>query len=401
MKYYERNIRELFRDYSNNFKVVLVTGPRQVGKTTLLKKLKEKNRKYVTLDDIKLRVLANNDPENFLKEYTPPVIIDEIQYAPKLLSYIKMYCDNTSDRNLFWLTGSQKIQIMKDVSETLVGRMGVLEMHSLSNREIVGANYLPLDINALIDSKYYSKDDIIKKMFDGSMPDVIFNGVNKDFFYSSYIDLYIERDIKELKEVQNLETFRSFMALLASRCGQLINYSDIAKEVKISDKTAKSWLSVLENTGIITFIYQYKKDEFKRLKTHPKLVFMDTGLAISLLKIHNINSLKNYTYLGNLFENYVISEFVKNNNNYNLHYDLSFYRDKNGNEVDLIVTDEFNDIHLYEIKMTDKVDERMIKGFKVFDDVKNRGKGGIICTANNLTSLNREVDIVPIGTIIE
>lgn len=401
MKLYKRNILNLFREYTENFKVVLITGARQVGKTTFLKSIKEKNRKYVTLDNLDLRFYANNDPEGFLKDFCPPVIIDEIQYAPNLLSYIKIYCDETNERNLFWVTGSQKIQIMKNVSETLVGRMGVLEMHSLTNREIETKDFLPLDINQLIVGKYYSKDDIIKKMYNGSMPDVVYNGVNRDFFYSSYINLYIERDIKELKEIQDLETFRTFMGLVASRAGQLINYSDIAKEAKISDKTVKSWISILENTGIVTFIYQYKKDEYKQLKTHPKLIFMDTGLAISLLRITSLNALINYTYLGNLFENFIISDLIKTNNNFNLHYEFSFYRDKNGNEVDLIITDENNQIHLFEIKMTDKVDERMVKGFKALSDVKNQGKGGIICTSKNLESLNNDIDIIPVGSIIE
>lgn len=400
MKYYNRDIKDLFIEYSKNFKATLITGPRQVGKTTLLRNLKEKERKYVTLDDLNLRYLANSNPEEFLRKYNPPVIIDEIQYSPNLLSYIKMICDNTNERGLFWLTGSQKIQIMKNVSETLVGRMGVLEMYSLSTRETESSKYLPIDVNNLVESDYLSRDDILKKMFVGTMPDVIFNNVNKDFFYSSYIDLYIERDIKELKEVQDLETFRTFMAIVASRCGQLINYSDIARECKISDKTAKSWLSILENTGIITFLYQHKKDEYKRLKTHPKLIFMDTGLAISLLKIKTMNALKNYTYLGNLFENFVISEMIKHNNNFNLGYEFSFFRDKNGNEVDFIVTDENNDIHLYEIKMRDKVDERMIKGFKMFNSVKNRGRGGVICTCEHLEMLDDEVDIIPVGTFI-
>lgn len=400
MKYYNRDIKNLFIEYSRNFKATLITGPRQVGKTTLLRNLKDKERKYVTLDDLNLRYLANSNPKEFLKIYNPPVIIDEIQYSPNLLSYIKIICDNTNERGLFWLTGSQKIQIMKNVSETLVGRMGVLEMYSLSTREIESSKYLPIDINNLVESEYLSRDNILKKMFIGTMPDVIFNSVNKDFFYSSYIDLYIERDIKELKEVQDLETFRTFMAIVSSRCGQLINFSDIARECKISDKTAKAWLSILENTGIITFLYQHKKDEYKRLKTHPKLIFMDTGLAISLLKIKTMNALRNYTYLGNLFENFVISEMIKNNNNFNLGYEFSFFRDKNGNEVDFIVTDENNDIHLYEIKMRDKVDERMIKGFKMFNSVKNRGKGGIICMCEHLERLNDEVEIIPVGTFI-
>lgn len=401
MKYYKRNIEELFLDYTKNFKAVLITGPRQIGKTTLLKRLKEKERNYVTLDDLEIRSLANNDPKKFIETYKTPIIIDEIQYAPKLLSYIKIICDKTGERNLFWLTGSQKIQIMKNVSETLVGRLGVLNMYSLSNKEIINSSFLPFDVNNIIESDTLNKDDIINKMFLGSMPDVICNGVDRDYFYSSYVNLYLERDIRELKEVQDLETFRSFMAVVASKCGQLVNYSDIASTVGINDKTVKSWFSILENTGIINFVYQYKKDEYKRLKTHPKLIFMDTGLAIYLLKIKTIAALKNYTYLGNLYESYVISEIIKNNVNYNLMYDLSFYRDKNGNEIDLIITDKDNIIHLFEIKMNDKVDERMIKSFKIFNSYKNIGNGGIICTSKNMINLNDNNYVIPISAIID
>ena len=400
MKYYNRDIKNLFLEYTKNFKVILITGPRQVGKTTMLKELKEKTRKYVTLDDIDMRILANNNPKEFLKKFSPPVIIDEIQYAPDLLSYIKIYCDNTSKRNLFWLTGSQKIQIMKGVSETLVGRMGVLEMTSLTDREINSSKFLPLDVNELIESDYLNKNSVVSKMFKGSMPDVIFNNSNVEFFYSSYVNLYIERDIRELKDVQDLETFRAFMSIVASKCGQLVNYSNLAKEVGINDKTAKVWLSILENTGIISFIYQYKKDEFKRLRTHPKLIFMDTGLAIYLLGIRTITSLQNYTFIGNLFENYVISEIIKNNNNYNLGYQFSFYRVKNRSEIDLIITDRDNILHLYEIKMTDKVDSRMISNFKAFSNLPNVGSGGIICTSKYMERLDNYNSVIPISAII-
>lgn len=400
MKYYNRDIKDLFLEYANNFKTVLVTGPRQVGKTTLLKELKEKKRKYVTLDDLKIRSFANNNPDEFFKKNCPPVIIDEIQYAPNLLSYIKIICDNTNERNLFWLTGSQKIQIMKNVSETLVGRMGVLEMYSLSNREIISSNYLPLDVNNLIESECLNKSDIISKMYKGSMPDIIFNDTKRDLFYGSYVNLYIERDIRELKDVQDLETFKTFIGLVASRAGQLINYNKLASESGISDKMAKSWLSILENTGIVSFIYQYKKDEFKKSKTHPKLIFMDTGLCIYLLGIKNITSLNNYTSLGRLFENYIISEILKNNINFNLNYDFSYYRDDNGREIDLIITDENNDLHLYEIKMNDKVDERMINGFKALSGLRNIKSGGIICTAKNFTKLNEDNFIIPVSAII-
>lgn len=398
MKYYERNINSLFKDYTNNFKVVLITGPRQIGKSTFLKNIKEKERKYVSLDDLENRILANKEPKKFIEKYTPPVIIDEIQYAPSLLSYIKLICDNTNKRNLYWLTGSQKIQIMKNVSETLVGRMGVLDMFSLSNREINSNDYLPLDINDLITDKYISKDEALKKMFNGSMPDVIYNKVNRDYFYDSYVDLYIERDIRELREVQNLETFRLFMAEVASRAGQLLNYTELSSSVGVSDNTIKTWISVLENTGIIKLIYQFKSDEFKRKKTHPKLIFMDTGLCIFLLGIKSLNRLKEYTFLGHLFENYVISEIIKNNYNYNLGFDFSYYRDKNKREIDLIITDKDSKNHLYEIKMNDKVDKRMIKNFNL---IPNTTCGGIICTAKEISYLDNINQIIPISAIID
>ncbi|MCI6349766.1 MAG: AAA family ATPase [Tenericutes bacterium] len=400
MKYYNRNIETLFNEYANNFKAVLITGPRQVGKSTFLKNIKEPGRKYVTLDDLELRALANKDPKTFINKYLPPVIIDEIQYAPKLLSYIKMICDNTNDKNLYWLTGSQKIQIMKNVSETLVGRMGVLDMYSLSNREMNNNDYFPLDLNNLVEGEYLSKSDVLDKMFNGSMPDVIYNGVKREYFYDSYVDLYIERDIRELKEVQNLETFRLFIAEVASHAGQLINYTDIASSVGINDKTVKTWISVLENTGIIKLIYQFKKDEFKRKKTHPKLVFMDTGLCIYLLGIKTISRLKEYTFLGNLFESYVISEIIKNNVNYNLELDFSYYRDRSKREIDLIITDKESINHLYEIKMNDKVDIRMIKNFEALSG-SDVGTGGIICTCHNIEKLDNKNVTIPISAIID
>ncbi len=399
MKYYNRDIENLFTDYTKNFKSILITGPRQIGKSTFLKRLKEEKRSYVTLDDLDLRAFANRDPKKFIEMYKPPVIIDEIQYAPKILSYIKIVCDNSEKRNLYWLTGSQKIQIMKNVSETLVGRMGVLDMYSLSNRESNQSKYLPLDLENLVEGDYISKEDVLVKMFNGSMPDVVCNNVNREYFYNSYVDLYVERDIRELKEVQDLETFRLFMAEIASHAGQLLNYSEIASSVGINDKTVKTWTSILENTGIIKLIYQFKHDEFKRKKTHPKLVFMDTGLCIFLLGIKSITRLKEYSFLGNLFESYVISEIIKNNVNFNLNFDFSYYRDKNKREIDLIITDENSKNHLYEIKMNNKVDIRMIKNFQLIKD--NISNGGIICTAKVMENLDNKNQIIPLSAIID
>lgn len=347
---------------------------------------------------MELRKYAKEYPKEFIEKYKPPVIIDEIQYVPELLSYIKIKCDNSDERNLYWLTGSQKIEIMKNVSETLVGRMGVLEMYSLSNREINKEEYLELDLNNLIEGDYISKEDAINKMFNGSMPEVICNRADRDLFYKSYVKLYLERDIRELKEVQNLEMFRDFMSLVASHAGQLLNCTELSTHLGISDKTVKSWISILENTGIISLLYQHKKEEYKRYGTHPKIIFMDLGLCIYLLRIKSISRLKEYTYLGHLFESYVISEIIKNNVNYNLGLELTYYRDKSKREIDLIITDIEGVNHLYEIKMNSKVDARMLKHFSAFDS--NVGKGGIICTARNIEKLKDNNDIIPLSAII-
>lgn len=398
MNYYKRSITDLFYEYTKNFKVVLLTGHKKSGRTTFLNNIKEKERKYVSLDDLDNRILANKEPKKFIEKYAPPAIIDEIQYAPHLLSYIKLICDGTDKRNLYWLTGSQKIQIMKNVSETLVGRMGVLDMYSLTNREIKSNDYSPLDLDNLITDEYISKEDVLRSMLKGSMPDVVYNNVNKDLFYDSYVDLYIERDIRELKEVQNLETFRLFMASVASHAGQLLNYTELSSTVGVSDNTIKTWISVLENTGIIKLIYQFKTDDFKRKKTHPKLIFMDTGLCIFLLGIKTLNKLKEYTFLGHLFENYVISEIIKNNVNYHLNFDFSYYRDKNKREIDLIITDIDGKNHLYEIKMSNKVDKRMIKNFSL---IPNTSCGGIICTAREMEVLDKQNSVIPLSAIID
>lgn len=397
---YDRDIKETFLEYNKMFKSILLTGPRQVGKTTFLLSIKESNRKYVTLDDLELRKLAKENPKKFIEIYSPPVIIDEIQYAPDLMSYIKIICDNTNEKGLFWLTGSQKIQLMKNVSETLAGRMGVLEINSFTYRELTKSKYLPYDLNDLNKKEELTKLNLLKNILKGGMPGFIFDNIKKELYFKSYIDLYLERDIRELKQIEDLNAFYTFLVSVATRACQLLNYRSIAKDCGKDEKTIKSWISILEATDIIKLIYPLRKEELKRLTSSPKIIFMDSGLCTYLCKLNNIKTLEEYTNFGFIFENYIISELIKTNNNYSLENDFLFYRDKDGNEIDLIIRDNNNVIHPYEIKYKSRADISMISSFQKLNRFTNVGKGGIICTSNNLKELTSNNQIIPISTVI-
>ena len=396
---YERNIKGVFQEYNKMFKTILLTGPRQVGKTTFLLSIKEKQRKYVTLDDLEVRNLAIHNPQEFMKIYTPPVIIDKIQYAPNLLSYIKIICDNTNETGLFWLTGSQKIELMRGITETLAGRMGVLEMNSFSYREITKSKYLPLALDDLTNKEAISKNLILKNILDGGMPGFVLNNIKREYFFKSYINLYLERDIRELKQIEDLNAFYTFLVSVASRTCQIINYTSIANDCKKDIKTVQAWLSVLEATGIIKLIYPLRKEELKRITSNPKLIFLDSGLCTYLCGINTIKALENYTNLGFLYENYIISEIIKANDNYSLNYTISFYRDKDGKEIDLVIKDYDNNYHLYEIKYKNNADISMISTFKLLDKL-NVTSGGIICNAVELKELTVNNKIIPISSII-
>ncbi len=397
---YKRNIEQVFREYNNSFKAILVTGPRQVGKTTFLLAIKEKNRKYVTLDDRSIRNLAINNPEEFFNIYKPPIIIDEIQYAPTLMSYIKIICDNTNEKGLFWLTGSQKIELMKGVSETLAGRMGVLEMNSFSYRELTKSKYLPVSFDDLTPKEVITKQVILKNILDGGMPGFVLTDIKREYYFKSYINLYLERDIRELKQIEDLNAFYTFLVSIASRVGQLINYSKVANDCGKDIKTVKSWISVLEATGIIRLIYPLRKEELKRLTSTPKLIFMDSGLCTYLIGLNSIKSVENYTNFGFLYENYIISELIKINDNYGLNNSFSFYRDKDGYEIDLVIKDFDNYYHPYEIKYRSNADISMISSFNKLEHLNMVSTGGIICNALELKPMTDKNQIIPISSMI-
>ncbi len=397
---YSRNIKEAFLEYSNMFKAVLLTGPRQVGKTTFLLSIKEAKRNYVTLDDLNVRAKALSNPEEFFNIYKPPIIIDEIQYAPKLMSYIKIICDNSKENGLFWITGSQKIELMKGVSETLAGRMGVLEMNSFAYREIVKSKYLPVSFDLLTTKEYIDKTVILKNILNGGMPGFVLQDMKREYYFKSYINLYLERDIRELKQIEDLNAFYVFLVSIASRACMILNYSSIAKDTGKDVKTIKSWISVLEATGIIKLIYPLRKEELKRITSSPKIIFMDSGICTYLCGLNTIKALENYTNLGFLYENYIISELIKINDNYGLNNSFMFYRDKDGYEIDLIVKDYDNIYYLYEIKYKNKIDISMISSFRKLDKLNNIGSGGVICNSVNLVDLTSKYKVIPISSMI-
>ncbi len=250
---YRREAEEKIKKIINTFRVLVVTGPRQVGKSTLLDSLKPENMESVTLDDETMRSLAKNDPKQFLASFKKPLFIDEIQYAPELFSYIKMEVDKNKDRGQYWLSGSQAFELMKNVTESLAGRAGIVRMNSFTYNEIVqNENNELFDLDNLKEKENIDVNKVFELIFNGGMPELYdYPDMDRNDFYNSYIDTYIERDVRKIKDIGNIEAFKNFMRILAVRTGTTLNYSNIANEVGVTDKTIKAWISVLVNTGLI------------------------------------------------------------------------------------------------------------------------------------------------------
>ena len=312
MNYIKRSIEKVISKQEEMFKVLLITGSRQVGKTTLLKNIKP-NTKYITLDDIFLNQAAIEDPALFLKSNNPPIIIDEVQYAPNLFRYIKILVDEAETGTLFYLTGSQQFHLMKNISESLAGRVGILNLLGLSLREIKEIDFhkpfIPTNeyfenrSNYLVNIPYQQIWDIIHK---GSMPAMYSKKSNFDMFYSTYVSTYIERDVRQLTQVGDNLSFLKFMTALASRIGQMLNLDSIANEVGISIPTAQRWLSILVSSNIVYILEPYYNNVMKRAIKTPKIYFLDTGLASYLTKWKTSEVLESGSMAGNFFENFVI-----------------------------------------------------------------------------------------------
>ena len=342
--FYERTIEKTLRSVSASFPVLMLTGPRQVGKTTILEKLKGNDRKVVSLDNPSIRAFAKQEPEMFLQRYAPPVLIDEAQYAPELFGYIKIYADKHKRCGDFWLTGSQTFHLMKNVTESLAGRVGVVRMLGLSNSEITG-NHFPefgVDPPELIRRiKLVPAMDINQiygRIFKGSMPRLYeMDNVDRNDYYESYLETYISRDIKDLTQIADELAFLNFMGIVAARTATNVNYDTLANEAGISAPTAKQWLSVLVSGGLVALIPPYSNNALKRVIKAPRMYFLDTGLCAYITRWNSAEVLERGSMDGQFFETWVVSEIYKSYLHNGKRPPLYFYRDSNKKEIDLII----------------------------------------------------------------
>ena len=407
MNYIPRSLEKVVSAVTKEYPVVLVTGPRQVGKTTMLQKLMEgTDRSYVSLDDLTERDLAKTDPELFLQLHKPPVLIDEVQYAPELFTYIKVHVDKNHDPGAFWLTGSQVFKLMRGVQESLAGRVAVLSLTSLSQAELCDGEMEPftVDMDALTMRKKIRKQADTRKIFEwiyrGSMPAIVSGqNSNSQIFYSSYLTTYIERDVKELSDAIDSLKFLHFITAVAARCGQMLNVADIARDADINQKQAKDWLGILETLGIIFYLHPYSNNLLKRLVKTPKLYFYDTGLVCYLTKWSNAETLLSGAMNGAILENYVVAEIMKTYLNSGKEPFMYYYRDKDAREIDIVLEHD-GVLNPIEIKKTSNPGTELTKVFDLLDNASTpRSKGAVICMKPEFSAIDRENYIVPIWMI--
>ena len=400
----EPSIIEISRDYS----CLLLIGPRQVGKSTMLEHLmKGTGRKKVSLDDTESRDLARNDPELFLQLHPAPVLIDEVQYAPELFSYIKIKIDNGAQPGSYWLTGSQAFHLMNLAQETLAGRVAIVHMSALSQAEMYGktaSEPLSLTIENLNERGKSltpaSSTEMYERIWNGGMPGHRSGKYkNRDVFYSSYIQTYINRDVSEMVDVSDRLLFADFIRAAACRVSQLLNVHNIAADIGISDDTAARWLRVLEKSEVIFYLRPYSNNLLKRTIKTPKMYFFDTGLVAYLTRYSSPEILMNGAINGEILENYTVAEIAKTWKNNAKECIMYYYRDKDSKEVDLVIESD-GILHPIEIKKSTNPGKDIASGFKVLDkgSVK-RGTGAILCLKDTLSAIDRDTFVVPIWMI--
>lgn len=381
---------------------MLVTGARQVGKSTLLRSTVQ-DAAYVTLDDPAIRLLAKTEPQLFLQRYPAPLVIDEVQYAPELFPLIKIVVDAAPERKgQYWLSGSQQFQMMKNVSESMAGRVGILQLAGLSTRELLGDPAAPPLLERLTTdaSAVLPVRDVFSRIWRGSYP-VVNTGARlaPDEFYPSYVQTYLERDVRDLARVGDARAFLTFMRLAAARTGQLLNVSELANAADVSGTAARSWLSILEASGIVHLLEPWHTNASKRLVKAPKLYFLDTGLAAWLGGWTSPDVLERGAVAGAFLETYIVGEVVKSYRHAGQRPALSFYRDHDGNEIDLLVT-RGDEVCPIEIKMTASPDLRLAKRLMVAEKLGLRqGPGAVVCMAETRLPMSGMVTIVPAGMV--
>lgn len=405
--YITRNIEETINRISSQFKVLLLTGARQVGKTTLLKHLaQDTGRTYVTLDDLAVRSLALSDPALFLQRYTPPLLIDEIQYAPALLSYIKIYADNGAQNGDIWLTGSQRLPLMQGVTESLAGRVGIVDLQGLTANEINGTEntepFIPVKdalFKRINNAKKQSLKEIYKLIWQGSMP-ALYNGGEQDgqSYYASYVQTFLQRDVMKLLQINDEMVFFRFLCAAAGQTGKLINYAELAKAAEVSAPTAKQWIKTLEAAGIIYLLQPFMPPGAKYIVKAPKLYFFDTGLAAYLTRWINTDALEAGAMSGEFFETWVVAEIYKSYVNKGIVPPLYYLRNFNGKEIELII---YENGTAYPIAIKKSAyPQKAVKTFAILEPVSadaniQIGEGGIICFADDLLPAAQDLWYIP------
>lgn len=419
-KYINRTLEKTLKRVIDKTSVIMITGPRQVGKSTLLNYLEStysKKINKVSLDNMLLRVQAREDPELFLRGYETPLIIDEFQYAPELLTYIKIKVDEEREAEMFhgkaevgtmyYLTGSQVFETIKDVSESLVGRVAILDLYGLSRREIHKKDeqiFIP-DYNLLKNKEKLETETtsaIYKHILNGSYPEIIneFN-LDRELFYETYVRTYIERDIRSLMNIKDENKFIKFLSSLAARTSQEYNATDIASDIEVDAKTVDEWISILKNTHLIYMLQSYSNNNVKKAIKRPKIYFMDTGLACYLTGYMSSETLEKSPYNGAIFENYIVVEIIKTftNNGMDAKKRLFYYRDTAKREIDLLVFYD-NKVYPVEIKKSTSPSSSATKNFNVVENFGVQvGNGVVLCMVKDIIPLKDNNYLVPIEYI--
>ena len=408
--YITRHMEKPVMELNEQYPVLLLTGPRQVGKTTMLEHLIEvegKGRKKVSLDDLTLRELAKTDPKMFFQLYQPPLLIDEVQYAPELFPYIKIMVDERHQPGDFWLTGSQLFKMMEGVQESLAGRVALLHLSPLSQSEIMKrppeppfSLELPLLSERQNGRQMLNTPEVFQHIHQGGMPALVTGTYsNASIFYSSYIDTYMERDVRRLSNDIDSLKFLRFLRSVAARTSQQVNYKGIADDAEIDQTTAKNWLHVLEALGIIFLLEPYSNNVLKRTVSTPKLYFYDSGIDCYLTRWSSPETAMEGAMSGALLENYTVAEIIKTYQNAGQEPFLYYYRDKDAREIDLILEQD-GKLFPIEIKKMASPPKKLTKVFDLIDKSPlQRGTGAILCMADQLGAFDQNNLIVPISLI--
>ena len=406
--YVSRTLENHFRDASTQFPVMLVIGARQVGKTTFLQQLRDPDRAYVSLDDPRVRELAQSDPALFLQRFPGPVLIDEIQYAPGLLPYIKLAVDQHRQPGRFWLTGSQQFHLMREVSESLAGRVGIVRLLGLSRRErdeagVDAAPFLPTPQvlePRLAGAPHLALPHLYERIWRGSFPAIAIDGkMDRDLFFSSYVQTYLQRDVRDLARVGDEMAFLRFVRACAARTAQLLNLADLARDADVVPNTAKNWLSILEASGVVFLLEPYHSNVTKRLVKSPKLYFLDTGLCAWLTEWTTPETLEAGSQSGAMLETWILAELLKSWWHNGRRAPFYFYRDKDQKEIDLLIVQD-GVVYPLEFKKSASPRRETVRHFRKLDKLGLKvGSGGVICLSESSLPLERGWVTTPVGAV--